>query len=295
MKASWRVLLVAAWAAVFAACGGGTELLQTAPIETGIDESGAELEHGNVHQQPMHGAQRSAPVGAHLTYFGGPVLQNVKVVTLFWKNTVNNQAQLNNFYRTITNSPYFSWLSEYNTASPRQIIGAGSLFRSAVDANPPAGNLTDQQIQSEISRLIGTRVLPAPDANTLYMVHFPAGISITQGGSRSCVQFCAYHGTFRRNGINVYYGVIPDMSGGCATGCGGSTYFNNTTSVSSHELVEAVTDAAVGLATTFGPPLAWYDRTNGEIGDICNGQQGQVGTFTVQLQWSNSQNRCRLQ
>jgi len=54
-----------------------------------------------------------------------------------------------------------------------------------------------------------------------------------------------------------------------------------------------VTDAAVGLATTFGPPLAWYDRANGEIGDIGNGQQAQVAGFTLQLEWSNSQNRCR--
>jgi hypothetical protein len=62
-----------------------------------------------------------------------------------------------------------------------------------------------------------------------------------------------------------------------------------------NQLVEAVTDAAVGLATTFGPPLAWYDRVNGEIGDICNALQGQVAGFTVQLEWSNSQNRWRLQ
>jgi len=44
-------------------------------------------------------------------------------------------------------------------------------------------------------------------------------------------------------------------------------------SVASHELVEATTDPAAGLATTFAPPLAWYDRAFGEIGDICTAQQ----------------------
>jgi hypothetical protein len=62
-------------------------------------------------------------------------------------------------------------------------------------------------------------------------------------------------------------------------------------------MIEAVTDAEVGLATVNGPPLAWYDSTNGEIGDICNGQQqaitgGDGHTYTVQQQFSNQQNNC---
>jgi hypothetical protein len=57
-----------------------------------------------------------------------------------------------------------------------------------------------------------------------------------------------------------------------------------------------MTDAFVGIATVFGPPLAWYDMTNGEIGDICNGQQGSYvangTTYTIQLEFSNSANNC---
>ena len=41
-------------------------------------------------------------------------------------------------------------------------------------------------------------------------------------------------------------------------------------------MIETVTDAEVGMASAFGPPLAWYDTTNGEIGDICNAQQGTI-------------------
>jgi hypothetical protein len=113
-------------------------------------------------------------------------------------------------------------------------------------------------------------------------------------GSRSCVQFCAYHGTFVRNGVNVNYGVVPDIGqSGCNGGCGGSTVTNNTNSVASHELVEATTDPAVGLATVFGPPLGWYDQVdNGEIGDICNAQQGTTAGFVVQKEWSNAAHAC---
>ena len=52
----------------------------------------------------------------------------------------------------------------------------------------------------------------------------------------------------------------------------------------------------MGIATVFGPPLAWYDLTNGEIGDICNGQQASYvangTTYTIQLEFSNSANNC---
>jgi hypothetical protein len=136
------------------------------------------------------------------------------------------------------------------------------------------------------------------------MIFFPPGKTINQGGSNSCQAggFCAYHGTTSSlfSGHNVLYGVMPDMQAGsgCSTGCGSSSVFGNYTSVTSHELTEALTDAFVGIATTFGPPLAWYDMTNGEIGDICNAQQGNYvanGTsYVIQLEFSNSANNCVL-
>ncbi|ORY47219.1 hypothetical protein BCR33DRAFT_848615 [Rhizoclosmatium globosum] len=121
-----------------------------------------------------------------------------------------------------------------------------------------------------------------PTANTYYPIHFAPGITITQGGSA----------------LYLFYGVMPDQGGSCAGGCGSNpSQVNNMFSVASHELAEAVTDAAVGLATVIGSPLAWYDQTNGENGDICNAQQGTtVGgdgvTYVVQKTWSNADNAC---
>jgi hypothetical protein len=247
--------------------------------------------------------------GAHLTYYGGPVISNVKVVEVLYGSgtylaniTGNATPTVASFYGQVTKNAYFTALSEYDT--PTQKIGAGT-YASTVQITPSSGDdgstITDAEIQAEINAQIAKGKLPAPDANTIYMTHFPKGKTISMGGSSSCVAggFCAYHGTFSRNGSDVYYGVLPDMSpgSGCDTGCGGSTQFNNQTSVASHELAEAVTDAAVGLATTYGPPLAWYDSRNGEIGDICNGQQGTITgtdghTYTVQKLWSNAANAC---
>ena len=84
-----------------------------------------------------------------------------------------------------------------------------------------------------------------------------------------------------------------DCNAACAGGCGNDPdTFNNLTSVSSHELIEAVTDPGVGLATSYAAPLAWYDPAGGEISDICNAQQAKVAGWTIQKNWSNALNKC---
>jgi hypothetical protein len=267
----------------------------------------------------------AAPAGAHLSYFGGPVISNVHVVqVLYGSGSYNAQVAgttsptMGQFYGDLTgaNSGYTSLLTQYNTPASggtNQTIGNGT-FDGLFQIVPSAGNngstISDAQIQSELLAQISAGHLPAPvldaagNVNTLYMIFFPPGKTITQGGSSSCVAggFCAYHGTTSTllNGKNILYGVMPDMQSGlCSTGgCGSAGVFGNYTSVTSHELTEAITDADVGIATTFAPPLAWYDMVNGEIGDICNGQQGTYvangTTYTIQLEFSNAANNCVL-
>ena len=267
----------------------------------------------------------AAPAGAHLSYFGGPIISNVHVVqVLYGSGSYNAQVAgttsptMGQFYGDLTgpNSGYVSLLTQYNTPATggtNQTIGNGT-FDGLFQIVPSAGNngstISDTQIQSELLAQINAGHLPAPlldaagNVNTLYMIFFPPGKTITQGGSSSCVAggFCAYHGTTSTllNGHNVLYGVMPDMQSGlCSTGgCGNGGVFGNYTSVTSHELTEAITDADIGIATVFAPPLAWYDMVNGEIGDICNGQQGSYvangTTYTIQLEFSNAASNCVL-
>ncbi len=154
--------------------------------------------------------------------------------------------------------------------------------------------------QSNLNGLFSAGKLPAPTAHAYYPVHFNAGVSVSDtGGAKSCVTWCAHHGTYTRNGVNVNYGIIPDQGGSCSGGCGSNAQrFNNLTSVASHELVEATTDPAVGLATTYAPPLVWYNKTYGEIGDICNAQQATItvgaASYVVQTEWSNASNACKV-
>lgn len=253
----------------------------------------AVIEPGGFHMLPLTTGDKTqnaiTPRIAGLTFFGGPVLKNVNVHPVFWNSATKLQSNINSFYPAVVGgSPLYAMLSQYSS------IGSGSAVAGIVDTNTTA-SVRDSAVQSRISALITAGRLPAPTSNTYYPVHFPSGMTITApDGSRSCVQFCAYHGTFVRNGVNVNYGIIPDIGqSGCAGGCGGSTVTNNTDSVASHELVEATTDPAVGLATTFAAPLAWYDQVdNGEIGDLCNGIQGTTAGFVVQKEWSNAAHAC---
>jgi hypothetical protein len=268
----------------------------------------------------------AAPAGAHLTYFGGPVISNVHVVqVLYGSGSYNAQVagtatpSMGNFFGDLTgtNSGYITLLSQYDTPASGgtgQTIGNGT-FDGLFQIVPSAGNngstISDAQIQSELLAQITAGHLPAPildaagNVNSLYMIYFPPGKTITLQGSQSCVGggFCAYHGTTSTtlNSKNLLYGVLPDMQAGsgCAVGCGASTTFGNYTSVTSHELTESITDADVGIATVFGPPLAWYDMgNNAEIGDLCNAQQGSYvangTTYTIQLEFSNAANNCVL-
>jgi len=272
------------------------------------------------------GSSGAAPAGAHLTYNGGRVVSSIQIIQVLW-GSGNYLAQTSStgtpsvasfFQDVFAGSTYDSWLdSEYNTVNnsfngtkTNQHISAGRFVRQ-VTITPSVTSTTvdDSTIQSEISAQIAAGHLPAPsvdgqgNATSVYALFFPHGITITEGGSVSLSPggFCAYHGSIAASGSTseFYYTVLPDLVG--VSGCGAGNDFQNTTSVMSHELTETITDAEVGLAGNgSGPPLAWYDNTNGEIGDICTAQQGNLGpmnsgqTYTVQLEFSNAQSNCIL-
>lgn len=266
----------------------------------------------------------SAPTGAHLTYYDGPVISNVHIVqVLYGSGSYDPQIagtttpSMGNFYSDITNSGYISLLTQYSTditSGTNQTIGAGT-FDGLYQITPSAANsgttIDDTQVQAELIAQITAGNLPPPvldaagDVNTVYMIYFPPGVTTTDGGTSSCVAggYCSYHGATANtyNSLNLLYGIFPDMQAGsgCANVCGSApTAFGNYTSVSYHELSEVITDPLVELAFTLASPLAWYDSVNGEIADICGSQQGSYvangNTYTIEYLFSDAGNDCEL-
>jgi MYXO-CTERM domain-containing protein len=235
----------------------------------------------------------------HLAYpstNGGPLIQSVKVVDVFYSPGHKYKAMLEDFYKAILQSPYFDWLTEYNVGSYK--ISRGSFVTSFEDTNANPTTVMQVNPETYLKGLITANKVPPPDDNTMYMLYFPSGVDPTDGSGPSCISngdYCAYHSNFTTGGKNVRYGVMPDMEAGdCNMGCG-PMGFDSFTDVSSHELIEAVTDP---------DGTAWYDdgatdqsgNNCGEIGDICavggTAEGATVAGFFVQNEWSDKNKKC---
>lgn len=236
---------------------------------------------------PLHrpeAAVAPVPAAPHLTYRNGPLLTAVQVFTVFWgsawQQAPNNNlaTQMNQFFDYVLTSQLIDQLGEYSV--PGQTIGQGSRTGTTVLTSPePGTSVQDRDIRQMLQREINSGTLPATNANTLYFVFLPEGVTVVQGGTSSCQAFCGYHDSF---GSGVYYAVMPYP--GCSGCAGGLALFDALTSTTSHELCEAITDPI--------PGQGWYDDQNGEIGDICAWKTRKLGTYTIQLEWSNKLDAC---
>jgi len=221
---------------------------------------------------------------ARLVYNNGPLLANVQVFTLFWGDAWQQDpasqitGQINTFFDFILTSALMDQLAEYSTGAYK--IGHGSRSGTLTVTSPAVtSSVDDSAIQQMIQQQISGGTVPQPNPDSLYFVFLPSGVTVTQGGTASCKTFCGYHDAI---GENIFYAVMPYPDcWGCASSL---SPFDAITTTSSHELCEAVTDPI--------PGQGWYDNNNGEIGDICAWQTKQVGSFTVQKEWSNRAGAC---
>jgi hypothetical protein len=230
----------------------------------------------------------------------GALLPNVKVETVYWgsdwykSSSAQLAQQYDTFFKTITNSSYMDLLNQYN-------VGRGSFMGEHVitDYKGPTKVVNEQAIVNmldyEIRSYNDTNHLPAPDANTLYVVVLPpnveasaviGGSTQTSGFENGLKHFYAYHDSAYDPGIgNLYYAVIANPTGNIQIP--GLDVFQQMTEVGSHELAEAVTNPSGG---------GWYDTnpkspTKGqEIGDLANLLYGNYQGFTVQQEYSNKAN-----
>lgn len=224
-------------------------------------------------------------ISAQLTYRGGPLLQHVKIFSVFWGSdwetspASDTADQMNQFFQYIVTSPLMDQLGEYSTGN--LTIGQGQFIGTTVVTNPAVNaTVDDSDIQTFLQDQISSNPdIPQPDADTLYFVFLPSGTTVTLGGSASCQEFCGYH---QNTGNQIFYGVIPYPD--CSGCTGGAAVIDALTQVTSHELSEAITDPI--------PGQGWYDDANGEIGDICAWQTKTLGSYVVQLEWSNAANAC---
>ena len=124
-----------------------------------------------------------------------------------------------------------------------------------------------------------------PDSNSVYMVSFPPGITVTTAlGGVQCAPMnsLAYHDagpSFIPTAPLLRYGALPDC---------GTVTSSRFTQIASHELIEAVTDPDVGIMP------AWTDASVGEIGDMCTDESSPLPNSGIPVTklWSNQLGAC---
>ncbi|KAJ3203581.1 hypothetical protein HDU83_008072 [Entophlyctis luteolus] len=215
--------------------------------------------------------QDSSLGGRSLTYYGGPVLSTVQVQPV-WYGNVQFKTELETFYSAIVKSPWFNVLSQYDVLSGNTSAGVnfgGRLYSALDDAN---------DIQPMLLHMVQSGALK-PSNNTYVPIHLQANTSVSVGTFLSCQYFCSYHGVLDIStlGLGVselYYGVIPDQTGQCASACGvqGFSTVDNLFVVSSYELADATTNPNTLVRGWFDANADATGTVWGEAADICNGQ-----------------------
>lgn len=262
---------------------------------------------------------RNAPIqrraaSPHLNYYGGAVLGHVKVLAVFWGKNVDQEVvrDIGGFYSAVVNSTYLDWLQEYNTRissidgrpGTNQDIGRGTFSGSATITPVNLGKQLDKKdVETEIEWQINNGGLPVPDINTLYMIHFPAGITLMTGGEGSCSAWCGDHEGFHSIKYgNISYAMLPDIGPSCGNGCHfANTGFDSMTIIVSHELIESITDPMcpdLGVNPVF--PAAWLAADQNEIGDLCSRVVDPPAslslanrTYAIQSEFDNSTSSCK--
>jgi hypothetical protein len=261
---------------------------------------GALASHQATYLQSSTPAPRAAGL-PHLDYYGGRVISHVRLDLIVWGGwsypasvPLTGKHSVSSFLGGIARSKYLDWLSEY--ATPTQTIGRGTL-EGVYTIHPPRASdgakVTSAQIASVLRSMIGSGRIPKPTTSRMYVIFFRSGQVISTSFGNSTSSFCAYHDTMTYGSSTAYFAVVPYELG--SRGCKpASSSFDNVTTIVSHELVEGITDPGVGLNR-----VAWYDRTHGEIGDICAATStpaavtgGDGVRYVVQREWSNRSRSC---
>jgi hypothetical protein len=220
-----------------------------------------------------------------VSYFGGALLTNVEAQAIYYGNgwnstaTSGQEAALDGFLSYIVNSPFTQALTQAGYG-----VGSGTASAGVVDpASLSAGaTLQDAQIQAAIQSLVSSGTVAAPDANRLYVVYVQPNVIVAQGGLTSQQGLLGYHGAFAGHtaagqAVDIHYAVIAYPGGSVGNQSNTSIAIDDLTSVTSHEVAEAITDPNVNYKT-----LGWYDPARGEIGDITEQFLTRLNGYLVQ-------------
>jgi hypothetical protein len=257
------------------------------------------LADGGTHADATDAAKTPLPVDPpQVVDVGGPVLAAPKLVPVFFSNEDPTfMAELSAFTTGIGASSYWSATTgEYG-------VGAATSTADVDLTEAAPASIADSAIQTWLEgKLDGDDpAWPANDANTVYVLYYPSGTSVTldapSGTETSCMDFSGYHSSTQLDASHgsapVTYVVIPR----CAS-LGMVTGIDAATGAASAQLVEAATNpyplSNPAYAHVDNAHIEWQLVYGGsEVGDMCGENAGALiklssFPYTVQRTWSNA-------
>lgn len=252
--------------------------------------------------QPV-GKASSAGVFPDFQFHGGLVVTSPLVYTSFWgpmwmsdQAHITSADRLSQYHQDLLKSDFMNVLSQYGVGFG---AGSGAFIQSSFVSNI-ANTLSDADIQNTIQLCINRGALPEPTnpSNIALMIYLDETIGVKNPPDLVLCEpngdtAFGYHNFFTTIAGNpFYYAVIPALTNNCLeescpnddSGCSlhlSELQEQRRTQVASHEFAELTTDPQLN---------AWYDPTNGENGDICNGESDTItigtNTWTVQRVYS---------
>ena len=206
-----------------------------------------------------------------VTYYGGNLLKNVEAQAVYlgsgWSSQTQTRSTMDSFLADVTNSTYMDAMTNAGYGVGRGSAAAGVVDNAALGKNLV---LSDAWIQSRLQSDITSGLTQQPNANKLYVIYVQPNVAVNLGAGQGVTNqgVLGYHGAFggrdsAGHAATIRYAVIAYPGGTVGNSSMGVSAVDQMTSVSSHELAEAVTDPDVNYAK-----MGWYDPRLGEIADM---------------------------
>ena len=131
-------------------------------------------------------------------------------------------------------------------------VGLGTHRANFASDAGVGATIDDSAIQAFLADGVQSGALPTPDSETIYLLVFPPGTSVTNSNiGPSCSTYLGYHSSFQANGNQFVYSVVPT----CTNSKSSNAPFSWSV-IASHELLEAATDPG-GSSWTLQNGGAW--------------------------------------
>ncbi|MEP7119690.1 MAG: hypothetical protein ABJE95_02225 [Byssovorax sp.] len=227
---------------------------------------------------------------------GGPTLTTPVVQAVFFAGeSPAKMALLDDFFHKLAGSAYWAATTSEYGVGPLTVAPAVTLAEKALDVVHDAG------IRGWLADAITTKKLPPPIPGEVYLLYYPSGITvIDDAGGVGCKDYGGYHTDMVVNSQVIAFAVMPHCDSYSAHLAPGDVVAGDamTTGLTSHELIEAVTDPELSNGPAYqtidDAHVAWQQYLiGGETGDSCEQQPGIFSLdpglgYTVQRTWSNA-------